>query len=124
MKAAPAKLLPVTHPVYQAISELNRVFEQVVAGLGQLSEFHFFRRDYLQAYQVMVEEIRALANHELIDILSQREFGNAAYYERLRVRWQNRFKDPNKILFDAKHYKRQLGKRNPKQLQSLKASKK
>jgi|SRR5579859_252167 len=120
MKPARVNLLPVRYPVYQAISELNNCLEQAINKLEQLADFNFFRRDYLQACQVMVEEIRALANHELIDILSQREFGNAAYYERLRLRWQNRSKDPNEILFDAKHYKRRLGKRNPKQPQPRK----
>jgi len=124
MKAASAKLLPVNYPVYQAISELNHAFEQVIAGLEKLSEFHFFRRDCLKANQVMVGEIRALANHELLEILSQREFRNMACYERLRHKWQNRFKDPSEVLLGAKHYKRRFGKRNPKQLQSRKPFKK
>jgi len=72
MKAAPVKLLLVKHPVYQAISELNRAFEQVIIGLEGLSAFQFFRRDCLKASQVMVEEIRALANHELLEIVGQR----------------------------------------------------
>src|SRR5579859_7537776 len=98
MKAAPVKLLLVKQPVYQAISELNRAFEQVIFVLEGLSAFHFFRRDCLKANQVMVEEIRALANHELLEILGQREFGNMAYYERVRLKWQNRFKEPSKVL--------------------------
>jgi Recombinase/Resolvase, N terminal domain/Recombinase zinc beta ribbon domain len=86
--------LACKHQVYQAISEVNRAFEQVIACLEALSEFPFFRRDCVKANQVVVEEIRALANHELLEILSQREFGNMAYYERLRLKWQNQFKDP------------------------------
>ena len=120
MKAAPARLLPVNYPAYQAIFELNRAFEQVIAGLKTLSEFHFFGRDSLKANQVMVEEIRALANHGLLEILSDREFCNMVYYERLRLKWQNRFQDSSEVLFDAKHCKRRLGKRNPKQRQSSK----
>jgi hypothetical protein len=39
----------------------------------------------------MVEEVRALANHELTEMLSDTGMENSAHYERLRLKWQKKF---------------------------------
>ncbi len=91
MKKKAIASLPVSSQVYQDIAEMNRSFEQAIEQLGKLSELGLFHRDCLESYQVMVEEVRALANHELTEILSDTEMENSAHYERLRLKWQKRF---------------------------------
>jgi hypothetical protein len=61
-----------------------------------------FRREYLNAYQAMIEEIRALANLELIELLHTREFQNSLYYESLRIRWEKRLGDSSEMVTTQK----------------------
>ena len=91
MKKKAIASLPVSSQVYQDIAEMNRSFEQAIEQLGKLSDLGLFHRDCLESYQVMVEEVRALANHELTEMLSDTEMENSAHYERLRLKWQKRF---------------------------------
>ena len=93
MKKKAIASLPVSSQVYQGIAEMNRSFEQAIEQMGKLSEVGLFHHDCLESYQVMVEEVRALANHELTEMLSDTEMENSAHYERLRLKWQKRFLD-------------------------------
>src|SRR5947207_1180574 len=86
MSSAPVKLLPVRYPVYHAISELNRSFEQAIGTLEHLISFNVFRPEVLRVYQVMVEEVRALVNEELTETANHRELANSRHYERLRLK--------------------------------------
>ena len=93
MKQASVKLLSVGYPVYHAISELNRSFEECVEGLRHAMTFNLVPQDNLRAYEAMVEEIRSLVNQDFTEIISERELKNSAYYERLRLRWQGQFQE-------------------------------
>jgi len=84
------KLLPVRYPVYHAISEMNRLFEETMQSLEHLMSFKIFDKDSLQAVQFTLEEIRALANEELTDTANERELVNSFHYERLREKYQAR----------------------------------
>ena len=84
------KLLPVRYPVYHAISEVNRSFEETMQSLEHLMSFNIFDKDSLQAVQFTLEEIRALANEELTDTANERELVNSFHYERLREKYQVR----------------------------------
>lgn len=88
MKLASLKPLPVGYPVYHAISQLNRSFEDCIENLAHLMSFHLFPRDHLRTHQVMVEEVRALANQDFAEVIDGREMENSAYYERLRLKGQ------------------------------------
>jgi hypothetical protein len=87
MKKAPVKLMRVRFPVHQAIYQLNRSFEECIENLHQMMHFRFFNGDNLRTYELMMKEVRALTNQELAEVMSDREFENAAYYERLRLKW-------------------------------------
>ena len=91
------KVLPVRYPVYHAIAELNRSFEATIESLEHLTAFRFFRPEYLRAYQAMIEEVRALANEELLDLIHPRELQNTAHYERIRLKWQHQFRESSEI---------------------------
>lgn len=85
------KVLPVGYPVYHAIAELNRSFEDTIRSLEHLTTFTFFRPEYLRAYQAMIEEVRAVANEELLDLVHPRELQNTVHYERVRLKWETQF---------------------------------
>jgi hypothetical protein len=87
MKKGPVKLMRVRFPAHQAIFQLNRSFEECIENLHQIMHFRFFNGDNLRTYELMLKEVRALTNHELAGVMSDREFENAAYYERLRLQW-------------------------------------
>lgn len=88
MKRASLKPLPVGYPVYHAISQLNRSFEDCIEHLAHVMSFHLFPHDHLRTHQIMVEEVRALANQDFAEVIDGREMENSAYYERLRLKRQ------------------------------------
>jgi len=81
---------PVRYPVYHGISELNRSFEETIQGLEHLVSFNIFEKDRLRGFQVILEEVRALANEEFTDTANQRELENCLHYERLKLKYQAR----------------------------------
>jgi hypothetical protein len=87
MKKAPVKSMPMRFPAHQAIFQLNRSFEECIEHLHHMMSFRFFNGDNLRTYELMMKEVRALTNHELAGVMSDREFENAAYYERRRLQW-------------------------------------
>ena len=93
MKKASLKPQPVGYQVYRAISQLNRQFEEQVETLDHLISFNILPFTNLRAYQVMLEEVRSLINNELHEVLGEREFHNSAYYEHLRLKWQQELAD-------------------------------
>lgn len=99
------KVLPVRYPVYHAIAELNRSFEAAIESLEHLTTFTFFRSEYLRAYQAMIEEVRALANEELLDLVHPRELQNTVHYERIRLKWEGRFRESPQIPRSGKAQK-------------------
>lgn len=96
------KVLPVRYPVYHAIAELNRSFEATIESLEHLTTVRFFRSEYLRAYQAMIEEVRALANEELLDFIHPRELQNTVHYERRRLKWESRFRESPQISRSGK----------------------
>jgi hypothetical protein len=97
MKNLLRKPLPVGFPVYHAISRLNRTFENCIEALEQLIGVKIVSPEKLRAYQVMLEEIRAAVNQDHAEVINEREIHNNAYYERLRLKWQERYEDPTDI---------------------------
>src|SRR5690242_453687 len=96
MKPASQKLL-----AYQTLFSLNQAFESVLADLHRLQRLPFFRRAFLQEFQVMVEETRACINFELVEAMHSREQDDWARFGKLRLRWEKRYRDPQDVLIEA-----------------------
>jgi hypothetical protein len=62
----------------------------------------------------MIEEIRASVNDSVTEILQDREFNNAAYYERRRREWQRQYEDPADAIILAKRHQQLPQTSNPK----------
>ncbi len=103
MKPTPQKLR-----VYDALHSLNQGFENVLADLGRLQRFPFFRRKLLRHFQVVVEETRAWANFELVEAMHSREQDDWTRFGRLRHQWEKRYRDPDDVLIEAEQRKREL----------------
>ncbi len=88
MKSTPQKLR-----VYETLHSLNQGFEQVLADLRRLEEFPFFRRELLRALSVVVEETRAWANSEVVEVMHGYELDDWTRFGRLRRRWEKRYLD-------------------------------
>src|SRR6266481_3734110 len=105
MKPASQKLR-----AYQTLFTLNQAFENVLADLQRLQQIPFFRPEFLQEFQVMVEETRACVNFELVEALHSREQDDWTRFGRLRQKWEKRYRDPNDVLIEAERLKKNLRK--------------
>jgi len=71
-------------PVYESLYALNRDFEQVLADFARLQELGAFRqRDLANIFRVLVQEMRAWANKELIEALKPLEQKDWLHFSRL-----------------------------------------
>src|SRR5580658_4154069 len=74
---APAAENPPKTLVYDALAVLNRDFEQVLTDLQRLEELRLFprrwQRKFLTSWRATLEETRAWANFEVIEVLHQTE---------------------------------------------------
>jgi len=71
-------------PVYEILFALNRDFEQVLADNARMQELGAFRqRDLANIFRVLVQEMRAWANKELIEALKPLEQKDWIHFSRL-----------------------------------------
>jgi DNA-directed RNA polymerase specialized sigma54-like protein len=95
---------------------LNRDFEQVLADFTRLQELGVFRhRDLANTFRVLVQEMRAWANMELIETLQPLEQDDWTHFSRLHNDTLNKAK-----LFLAKRRKAaaKKGQRKPRRAKS------
>jgi hypothetical protein len=92
-KNSPHEGFPKNAPkvlVYQALAGFNRSFEQVLEDLERLATLDLFpdrwQRRAFKACRATLEEMRAWANFELIEVLYQREEREWVRFARLRQR--------------------------------------
>ena len=91
--------------VYEALATLNRHFEQVLWDLEQLRALGLFpdrlQRKFLKACRATLEETRAWANFELVEILHQREERDWFRFGRLRQQGEKAWEDPGERVRPA-----------------------
>ena len=98
----PSQPQPFNKPaLYEAIFAMNRDLGLVVEDFNRLREFRFSRL-FIDAFIVKIEEIRAWANGEFLERQHDRELKDWYHWERLDRKFEQRFKDPNDVLIDAK----------------------
>lgn len=88
--------------VYENLHALNRDFEQVLADLAKLQELGVIQRHLGNIFQIAVQQTRAWANQELVEVLQMREQDDRAWFGRILRRWQKKREDPNDILIEAR----------------------
>jgi hypothetical protein len=92
--------------VYEVLATLNRDFEQVLCDLEWLEELHVFphrwQRKFLKTWRATLEETRAWANFEVVEILHQREEWEWVGFGRIRQRSEKSSGVPSELVAPAK----------------------
>ena len=92
--------------VYEALATLNRGFEQVLCDLERLEELrvfpHRWQRKFLKTWRATLEETRAWANFEVVEVLHQREDREWTSFGRIRQRSEKSSEPPAAILVPTK----------------------
>jgi hypothetical protein len=87
--------------VYEFLYLLNQKFEEAVLLLRRLENCPGLRRDFLRAFAVEVEELRAETNSELAETLLARELKDWARFGKLRRQRDARLEDPDDVYLKA-----------------------
>ena len=97
--------------LYAAIADLNRDLQFVLDDFRRLRQFQF-RREFMDAVEVQIEELRAWSNGELLETQHERELTDWAHWGRRHQAWEKRLRDPSDVLIDAgRPRKKQAAKR-------------
>lgn len=79
--------------VYEALATLNQHFEQTLRDLNQLEELCFFpqrwQRKLVKTWRATVEESRAWANFEVLEVLHEEEEREWVRFGRIVSFWKN-----------------------------------
>lgn len=98
--------------VFEAAAKLHRGFDLVLFEVEQLKKLGQFSGDFAGQFakscRFALEELRAWAIFEITEDLHQRAQDDWARYGRLRLRWENKFRDPNDVLIEAERLRKKL----------------
>src|SRR6266481_8475746 len=89
--------------IYEYLFLLNQKLQETVQILKQLEKCPWLRRDFLRSFQIEVEDLRAQANFEVIEHMSDREQHDWAHFGKLRREWDRQFEDPDDVYLKAEH---------------------
>ena len=95
----PIPYSPKLH-IYEYLFLLNQKLQDAVHILRQLEKCTWLRRDFLRSFRVEVEDLRAQANFEVIEHLSDREQRDWARFGKLRRRLEAHLLDFEGDLYD------------------------
>jgi hypothetical protein len=106
---------PLKHPLwklpaYETLHALNRDFEQILADPEKLRKIRLSPPEGVTTYQVMIQDIRAQANIGLMEVLLEREMGDAFRFDQLKRKREKYLEDPTDILIEAENLKKQRQK--------------
>jgi hypothetical protein len=100
--------------VFEALANLNRGFDHVLADVERLRQLGFFRGEFSSRFaktcRLTIEEMRAWAIFEVTEAIYQRAEEDWAHFERLLLDWEKKFEEPNDVLTEAERLKQKLQK--------------
>jgi hypothetical protein len=92
--------------VYDALAKFNRDVEQVLLDLERLGTLGLFprrwQRKFLKTCRATLEETRAWANFELLEVLHAREEQEWVHFARLRQRAEKQSESPDDVSSSSK----------------------
>jgi hypothetical protein len=75
---------PILHSpkllIYEYLFLFNQKLQEAVQSLKQLEKCPWLRRDFLRSFQIEVEDLRAQANFEVLEHMSDREQHDWAHF--------------------------------------------
>jgi hypothetical protein len=96
--------------VYETLAAFNHGIAQILQNLHRLGKLGFLRREFFTGLQATIEETRAWANFEVVEMLHGREESDWTRFGRLRRQWEKKYEDPNDLLLEAARLKKQRRK--------------
>ena len=100
--------------IFEAIANLNRGFDRVLADVKLLTELGLFQykapTPFAETCRLTLEELRGWANFELTGALYQSAEEDWGRYGRLRLQWEEKHRDPIDVRLEAKRRKQNLQK--------------
>jgi hypothetical protein len=79
---------------YESLASLNRHFHEILIELEAVKSLGLLRRTLVEEVKASVEETRAWANFEMIDVMHLREETDWARFSRIRRKLERRNQDP------------------------------
>jgi len=104
------KSLPTKPRAYEALHLLNRCFEATLLSLERLESLGLFRLEYLSAFKVKLEHLRARAHEELVDSLQQYEMKETFNFEKMERDWEKQRGDPDDVFMEANEREEEIKK--------------
>lgn len=98
--------------LYAAIADLNRDLQLVLDDFRRLRQFRF-RREFMDAVEIQIEELRAWSNGELLETQLDRELTDWAHWGRRHEAWEERLRDPGDALIEADRLRQQQTAKRP-----------
>jgi len=88
--------------LFQQITDLNRSFDQVAAGLQRLQDVPFFQRELIRHALSEVEIARVYANREFFDNFEKIVEDDARWAYRFQRKFSEKLKDLDDIYLEVK----------------------
>jgi len=82
---------------FESIRRMNEGFEQTIRSLKELGQLKLISKDSLRSIVVEIEEVRAGANADFGDQISERERAEHARFGRERRAYEKRLEDPDDV---------------------------
>src|SRR5580692_9982417 len=88
--------------LFQQITELNRSFDELIAGLAKLESIPFFQRELIRHARSDVEIARVYANREFFDNFEKIVEDDARWAYRFQRKFSERLRDRDDIYLEAR----------------------
>jgi hypothetical protein len=92
--------------IFEAIADLNRGFDRVLADVKLLRELGLFQykapSPFAETCRLTLEELRGWANFELTGALYQSAEEDWGRYGRLRLQWEKKHRDPIDVRLERR----------------------
>ena len=98
--------------LYAAVADLNRDLQLVLDDFRRLRQFRF-SREFMDAVEVQIEELRAWSNGELLETQLDRELTDWAHWGRRHRTWEKRLRDPGDVLIEADRPRQKQAAKRP-----------
>jgi hypothetical protein len=103
--------------IFEAIANLNRGFDRVIADVKLLRGLGLFQykapSPFAETCRLTLEELRGWANFELTGALYQSAEEDWGRYGRLRLQWEEKHRDPIDVRLEAKRRKHTSRRQSP-----------
>lgn len=88
--------------LFQQITELNHLFDELIVGLAKLESIPFFQRELIRHARSDVEIARVYANREFFDNFEKIVEDDARWAYRFQRRFSEKLKDRDDIYLEVK----------------------